>query len=213
MNLITKDNVELKNFMDEKDHNIVQKKMNRLVVTAKIIIGVKYIGTVIFAVLLILLCLIYSKKIISHTNLNGLLINIMAIMSAVVVMVATYLFYKLMKNIFDKYVLEHNEELKDLYSQIIIYGNILGLYTELSENILSIVGIGANRLRVKTFEGKLYKIQMYIELCEDEKNEIRFYNDHVEFLLDAEKYNSLEIMDDRIKKWLAPNQEFIQNTW
>ncbi len=200
--MITKDNVILRNLLDEKEHKKIQEKMNRLVITAKILIGIKYIGTGLFAVLLILLCLLINRDVIRQINVNEIWVVIMAGLSAGIVMTVTYLFFKLMKKTFDKYVREHNEELKDLYSQIIIYGNILGLFTELSSDILSIVGIGANRLRVKTFKGELYKIQMYIELCKDERNEIRFYNDHVELLLDKEKYNSLEIMDDIIKKWL-----------
>ncbi len=201
--MITKDNVVLKNFMDEKDHKKIQEQMNRYIVTAKIMIGIKYFGTVLFSILLILLCLIVNRNIIRQIKVNEIWIVIMAILSAGIVIVATFMFFKFMKKTFDEYVHKHNDELKDLYVQILIYGNILGLYTELSANILSIVGIGANRLRVKTFKGELYKIQMYIELCKDERNEIRFYNDHVELLLDKEKYNSLEIMDDIIKKWLV----------
>ncbi len=201
--MITKDNVELKNFMDENEHQKIQKQMNRYIVSAKILIGIKYFGTVLFAVLLILDCLILNKKIISQLKVNEVYIVIMAVLSAGIVMTATYMFFKFMKKSFDEYVHRHNDELKDLYARILIYGNVLGLYTELSADILSIVGIGANRLRVKTFKGELYKIQMYIELCKDERNEIRFYNDHVELLLDKEKYNSLEIMDDIIKKWLV----------
>lgn len=201
--MITKDNVILRNLLDEKEHKKIQEKMNRLVITAKILIGIKYIGTGLFAVLLILLCLLINRDIIRQINVNEIWVVIMAGLSAGIVMTATYMFFKFMKKSFDEYVHRHNDELKDLYARILIYGNVLGLYTELSADILSIVGIGANRLRVKTFKGELYKIQMYIELCKDERNEIRFYNDHVELLLDKEKYNSLEIMDDIIKKWLV----------
>lgn len=198
--MLDNQNLILNNCLDEKKDSYETNKMNKIIRKALMLIVLKYILTISFFIFMVLKMLNAIKNSSDQIyTLSSTLITVSSVILSVVVISSTFIIYKIGNIILSHMLVKYDKELEVLTEKALLYGNNVGLFTDMNNSKMAIIAVGHDYVKVllREYGGtKRFYVPVCLFLEKGSKDEMTFYNDHIDLVLTDALYNEIEILND-----------------
>ena len=214
IHMLDNQNLILNNCLDEKKEIVETNKMLRIIRRAQILIVLKYVLTVSIFMLMVFGVIHFIRN--SSDRIYTLSSNIIIVSSVILsfaVIGLTFIFYKIAGTILMHLLIKYDKAIKEMTDRALLYGNNLGLYTDINDSKMAIIAIGHHHVRVllREYNGaKRFNVPVQLFLEKGNRDEITFYNDHIELVLTDALYNEIERLNEDIQVNENENHHYIK---
>lgn len=202
------DNTSLTSFLNmdyarEKDY-----KIEAIIKRTKDLVKYRYIATIATLIILILTTIHFIRRTAeSSFQLDNYKVVIACAILSLINLAVARVFYLIYGIPLKLYIKLNKEKLIRLETESLVFINIFGVFTDLTDYQSKIIGLGKSKVRLLTVKhkgSKTINIDVNLHLEEGEKNELLFYDDHIVCRLAEGVKDNLEEIDaetDAIGIW------------